>query len=130
MTRPNFLLIEPEPGESLSVRKLILETAKFNVLTAHSGREGLELLKKFPNLTAVVVHSGVSDVHFQKLVTEVKNFHAEMPVILLATHEGHKATGTDYRVSSHSPEELLDLVREIFGDPRAARVSPGAARSA
>ena len=34
-----FLVIEPEPHEALSTRKLVLETAKHNVITAHSACE-------------------------------------------------------------------------------------------
>jgi hypothetical protein len=36
--RPTLLVAESEPVEALSVRKLVLETDKFNVLTAHSFR--------------------------------------------------------------------------------------------
>src|SRR4051812_48605380 len=43
MARPTLLVAEPEPEAALSVRKLVLETAKFNVLTAHSDEETVEL---------------------------------------------------------------------------------------
>jgi hypothetical protein len=39
MPGPTLLVAEPEPLEALSVRKLVLENAEFNVLTAHSRRE-------------------------------------------------------------------------------------------
>ena len=41
--------------EALSVRKLVLETGKFNVLTAQSFRVGLELFHLFPNIFAAVI---------------------------------------------------------------------------
>ena len=41
--------------EALSARKLVLETGKFNVLTAQSFREGLDLFHLFPNISAVIV---------------------------------------------------------------------------
>lgn len=37
MIRPCFLVIDREFPGSISTRKLVLETAKFNVLTAYSG---------------------------------------------------------------------------------------------
>jgi hypothetical protein len=43
MPRPTVLVTEPEPLQALSVRKSVRETAKFNVLTAHSAREAMEL---------------------------------------------------------------------------------------
>lgn len=48
-------MAEPEPGEALSVRKLLLETAKFNILTAHSGLEAQELFERFPKLDLVII---------------------------------------------------------------------------
>jgi hypothetical protein len=39
MPRPTLLVAESEPVEALSVRKLVLETGEFSLLTAHSFRE-------------------------------------------------------------------------------------------
>ena len=49
LPRPAFLVAEPEPEQALSTRKLLLETFKFNVITAHSERETIDLLHLFPN---------------------------------------------------------------------------------
>jgi DNA-binding NtrC family response regulator len=127
MSRPNFLIAEPEPSESISARKLVLETAKFNVITAYSGREAEELLHQFPNVSAFIIHSGIDDVPCQALALLAKKLNPEMPVILLATHMGHSCEGVDHHVSSHSPEDLLELLRELFGDPRPAENQPAAA---
>ena len=116
--RPKFLVAEPEPPESISVRKLVLETAKFNVITAYSGREALELLRAFPAISAFILHSGVQDVPCGDQVLEAKKQNPRLPVILLATHHGATCDGADHRINSHSPEDLLELVREKFGDPR------------
>ena len=39
--RLSFLIIEAEPSDGLSTRKLLLESAKHNVITAYSGKEGV-----------------------------------------------------------------------------------------
>jgi hypothetical protein len=39
MIRPCFLVVDQEHSGSISTRKLVIETAKFNVLTAYSGAE-------------------------------------------------------------------------------------------
>ena len=57
MARPTFIMAEPEPEQALSARKLVLETAKFNVITAHSVSETRELLQQFPNASALIIHS-------------------------------------------------------------------------
>ncbi len=111
-------MAEPEPPESISARKLVLETAKFNVLTAYSGREAMQLLEAFPNISAFILHSGLQDMACEELIRAAKKRKAEMPVVLLATHHGVSDDGADYRVTSHSPEELLGLLRDLFGDPR------------
>ena len=48
MPRATFLIVEVEPPEGISARKLVLETAKHNVITAYSAHEGLELFHRFP----------------------------------------------------------------------------------
>jgi hypothetical protein len=54
VSRPCFLVIDREFPGSLSTRKLVLETAKFNVITVYSGREGLETLRRFPAIDGIV----------------------------------------------------------------------------
>jgi|SRR5579872_950086 len=53
--RPTLLVAEPEPLQALSVRKLVLETGKFNVLTAHSTRESIDIFHMFPNISGAVL---------------------------------------------------------------------------
>lgn len=118
MKRPNFLMAEPEPVEAISARKLVLETAKYNVITAYSGGEALELLKKFPELSACIFHPDLSDIPCEKLVGETKKFSPRMPVVVLSTSAGQKCSGADFHVASQWPEQLLELLRDTFGDPR------------
>src|SRR4051812_2283525 len=44
--RLGFLIIESERSDGLSTRKLLLESAKHNVVTAYSGKEGVEMYKR------------------------------------------------------------------------------------
>ena len=53
------LMIEMEQPEGLSSRKLIIETAKHNVLTAYNAEVGLDLLRRFPNVDLALVHSSL-----------------------------------------------------------------------
>jgi DNA-binding NtrC family response regulator len=124
VTRANFLIAEPESPESISARKLVIETAKFNVLTAHSGKEAIELLRTFPRLSAFIVHSRVADLSCEALVHQAKQLNPNMPVILLATHDGLRCKGADHQVPSQSPEHLLQLLRDLFGDPRPSQQQP------
>jgi len=117
MIRPAILVAEPDPANALSVRKLVLETAKFNVLTVHSTQEALETLRLFPNLhLAVLVMDGVIDI--ERIAATIKEHNARTPVIAATPRVGEKSQMADLTVSSYEPEELLNVIRSLLGDPR------------
>jgi DNA-binding response OmpR family regulator len=118
MARPTLLIGEPEPAHALSARKLVLETAKFNVITAHSGRETLDLLKKFPNSDAVIVHSELQDVKASDIFAKVREADKQKPTILLMSGAARSPAHADHILPSDEPENLLQLLRNLFGDPR------------
>ena len=62
------LMIEEEQPEGLSARKLVVETAKHNVLTAYNAKEGIDLLRCFPNID-VVLKEMVSSEQMESLLT-------------------------------------------------------------
>lgn len=111
MPRPTILVAEPEPAQALSVRKLVLETAKFNVLTAHSTREAVTLFRMFPNIDAAVIAPG-DNIQCDEITRQIKVVTGKIPVIGIRCEEG------DHTVPSFEPEELLRLLRQLLGDPR------------
>ena len=111
-------MVEPEPNEALSVRKLVVETAKFNVTTAYSTSEAKELLRKFPRFDGVVMIADMSGC--EDVIREAKSLNPSMPVVLLSANLSTRCNGPDYHISSHEPEALVDLLRSLFGDPRKA----------
>lgn len=117
MLRPALLVAEPEPAQALSVRKLVLETAKFNVLTAHSTREALDIFQLFPNLSAaVLVMNHVIDCC--QIAKAIKATTPKIPVVAIGPRPGQMCNDADHNLSSHEPEELLTLLRKLLGDPR------------
>lgn len=116
MRRPIFLIAEPEPEQALSARKLVIETAKFNVVTAHSGKELLDSIEQFPNVDAVILHSSLPGGIVQ-LAKQVKAKLPKKPIITLSPSANLERVA-DHALSSHDPEELVGLLRELFGDPR------------
>jgi DNA-binding response OmpR family regulator len=115
--RPTLIVAEPEPAEALSVRKLVLETAKFNVLTAHSTREAIDIFQAFPNASALIAVDG-HKIDCELLTKTVKETIPKIPVLVLSGNGGFRVAHADYHISSHEPEELLSVVRELLGDPR------------
>jgi DNA-binding response OmpR family regulator len=116
MPRPTLLVAEPEPVQALSTRKLHLETAKFNVLTAHSGAEGLDLFHLFPKLDLIIL---VDDKHIncEAISRKIKS-QSKAPIVALSPFIGRSCGSADHNLSSHEPEALLELIRSLLGDPR------------
>jgi two-component SAPR family response regulator len=112
------LMIEVEQPEGLSARKLVLETAKHNVLTAYSAKQGIELLRRFPDVDATVVHREVRDLPVKDVVAQIKAINPKMPVVLLSPFKEAVPEGADYVISSHEPQLILMLFESVFGaDP-------------
>ena len=117
MPRPAFIVAEPEPEQALSSRKLLLETFKFNVITAHSVGETLDSVRLFPNCDALIVHCGLPNFDDETTIQKVKKVAPQLPIIALTPTE-RELKWADHVVHSHQPQALLNLVQELFGDPR------------
>jgi response regulator RpfG family c-di-GMP phosphodiesterase len=109
------LMIEVEQPEGLSARKLVLESAKHNVLTAYTGHYGLKLLRRFPNVDIVVVHRFVEGMPAEDIIRQVKEIAPKVPVILLSPLVDAEALGAQYVIPSHEPQMILTLLEEVFG---------------
>ena len=120
MARAVFLVIEQENPEGLSTRKLVLETAKHNVLTAHSGAEGLEIFARHP-VDAVVVHSGIQDVPCRQLIKKVRAEKPQTKVIVVAPSLSYRCADADLVLPSHEPDKLLHALQKIVADDHGER---------
>jgi DNA-binding response OmpR family regulator len=117
MPRPTLLVAEPEPAQALSVRKLVLETAKFNVLTAHSNREALDIFHLFPNISMAVL-VGESGLDCDSIAKSIRSATEKVPIIFLTSRIAAKCEWANHSLQSGEPERLLETVRSLLGDPR------------
>lgn len=111
--RLSFLVVEDEPGQGLSTRKLLLESAKHNVITAHSAQEGREMFERFPNVDAVVIDNELKDAN--GLAKHVKDKSSDICIVCLSPRIGAHARWADTTVNSHDPAALLKLLEELGG---------------
>lgn len=118
MPRPTFLVAESEPEQALSVRKLVLETAKYNVLTAHSTREAMDLFGLFPKMSAAILVLD-SAIDCDQVARTIKSNNKDMPVVALTPRIAERCNWADHTLSSHEPEQLVLLMRSLVGDPRS-----------
>ncbi len=115
LLRPCFLVVDQEFAGTISTRKLVLETAKFNVITAYSYKEATAALERFPRLHGVIVTAdrmGEAEAFLQL----VKARYPEIKRIL--TGELPDGDSADVRVQSFAPDKLLNALRDLF--PAAA----------
>jgi DNA-binding response OmpR family regulator len=113
MNRPCFLVIDREFPSSISTRKLVIETAKFNVLTAYSGKEALDIFKRFPAVNGVVLDGGLDDVSCSDVAREIKQLQPKMPVIVIAAPGFSGCLEADYQIESFDPGKLLEILRGL-----------------
>ena len=114
-----ILMIESEQPEGISSRKLVVETAKHNVLTAYDPAKGLALLRRFPAVDVVLVHATV--LENRPLIPLIKEIAPDMPVIVAAPRSTDHYEGASYTVPSHEPQQLLDLLAQVFGISKSSR---------
>jgi CheY-like chemotaxis protein len=113
MIRPCFLVIDREFPGSISTRKLVIETAKFNVLTAYSGKEALQIFKRFPAIDGVVLDGGLEDTPADELTDELKALQPKIPVIVIAAPGFDGCPAADFQLESFNPAKLLEILRGL-----------------
>lgn len=113
MTRPCFLVIDREFAGSISTRKLVIETAKFNVLTAYSSAEAIDTLKRFPAIDGVVVDAGMTDMPCAELVKALKEFRSDVPLVAVGAPNASYCDGVQYHLDSFNPAKLLELLQRL-----------------
>jgi CheY-like chemotaxis protein len=113
MHRPCFLVVDREFAGSISTRKLVIETAKFNVVTAYSSQEAVDLLSRFPNVDGAVVDAGVDDIHCNELLQQLKAIKPSLPVIAILGPRNPPCPAADHCLESFAPGPLLELLRKM-----------------
>ncbi len=114
MVRPCFLVIDREFPGNISTRKLVIETAKYNVLTAYSAQEALETLRAFPGVNGVVLDSDVRGMPADLLVQELKKLKGEIPVVAICGPGQDRCPSADHELESFDPKELLELLGSLM----------------
>ncbi|MEO6922417.1 MAG: response regulator [Bryocella sp.] len=113
MKRPCFLVVDREYSGSISTRKLVIETAKLNVITAYSGTEAIETLQRFSNVNGVVIDAGIKDIACDVLLKQLSAIRPDIPLILIATPFSPECPGATHYLESFEPAKLLELLKTL-----------------
>lgn len=113
MIRPCYLVVDREFPGSISTRKLVIETAKFNVLTAYSAREAIEMLRAFPAVSGVVIDEDIDDIPCHALVGALRETLPLVTIIVISGPSGRTCPGANYHLESFDPRRLLGILAEL-----------------
>jgi CheY-like chemotaxis protein len=113
MVRPCFLVADREHASNISTRKLVIETAKLNVITTYSGSETVETLRRFPNVDGIIVDASIEGMPIEDLIAQLKSLQPKTPVILIKSPYSDNSRLADHHLDSFQPVQLLELLRGL-----------------
>ena len=111
MLRPCFLVVDREFSSGISSRKLVIETAKFNVITAYSAAEAIETLLAFPAVNGAVVDEHAEGIGCADLISSLKQIKPTLPII--AVGDQRYCRLADFYVDSFNPAKLLEVLQGL-----------------
>jgi DNA-binding response OmpR family regulator len=120
LIRPCFLVVDREYSGSISTRKLVIETAKFNVLTAYSAEEALDIMRRFPSVDGVVLDSDLVGTSCKDFLKTLREIAPSVPVVGVSTPYAGLCEGADYHLESFDPKKLLSLLETLRPEATAA----------
>ncbi len=114
-TRPLVLCID-DAEIALRVRKLLLASAGYRVLTAASGEKGLELFKTNP-VDLVIADHFLSDKSGVEIAAEMKGLKPEVPILIVSA-AAEPPSGVEFAdgflSKGEGPEALLDGIAKVL----------------
>ena len=120
MIRPCFLVVDREFSGNISTRKLIIETAKFNVITAYSGLEALQTVDRFPAIDGVVLDAGLRDMPGNDVVNDLKQRYPALPIVVICAPGANDCPRADFQLEFFDPAKLLELLQKLRPQEAAA----------
>jgi CheY-like chemotaxis protein len=120
MIRPCFLVVDREYASSISTRKLVIETAKLNVITAYSSAEAIQTLTRFPAVDGVVMDANLPDMPCSELASALKAIQPKIVIIAISGPGRDYCEGADHHLDTFDPARLLELLKQIEPEKAAA----------
>lgn len=113
MIRPCFLVIDREFASSISTRKLVIESAKFNVITAYSSAEAIDTLKKYPAVNGAVLDADMKDMPCSELIRALRAIQPGLPIVAVHAPGASACDGADHLLESFDPRRLLAVLERL-----------------
>jgi len=119
---PAAILCIDDEEPALMLRRLILEKAGYRVVTALTGKEGIELFRYQP-FDAVILDYWMADMDGLDVAAELKSLNPRTPIIMLSGYaaildEGLGRVDLWLRKGEGDPEQLLMAVVQLLSRNR------------
>ena len=114
-SRPLVLCID-DAEVALRVRKLLLANAGYQVLTAASGEEGLEMFRSNP-VDLVIADHFLSDKSGVEIAEEMKTLKADVPILIVSAAAEPPAGlefANGFLSKGEGPDALLDAIAGLL----------------
>ena len=115
--KPPLILCIDDADIALRVRRLLLGGEGYNVLTASSAEDGLELFKQNP-VEMVVADHFLSAKTGTEIAREMKELKPEVPILILSA-ASEKPDGLEFAdgflMKCEPPQVLLDTISRLLG---------------
>jgi CheY-like chemotaxis protein len=102
---------------ALRVRKLLLTSAGYRVLTAASGEEGLAAFKENP-VELVIADHFLTDKSGAEIAAEMKQLKPEVPILIVSA-ASEPPPGLEFSdgflSKGEGPDALLDAIARLLG---------------
>ncbi|MGA8108030.1 MAG: response regulator [Acidobacteriaceae bacterium] len=113
MVRPCFLVIDKQYPGSISARKLVIETALLNVITAYGAEEAIQTLARYPNVDGIVLDTEVQGMTCRQLIERLRSIRTHIPIVTVSPTGYEPCGGEQHHVSSYDPQQLLEQIRQV-----------------
>lgn len=123
--RNNILIVNADSNVNTYLKELFCNCEGFEVVTANTGREAIDMLNTDQNFDLVLSGLKLDDITGSLLATKIKQQCPEMPVVILTNYEGEeirslvKASGAVYLHSPEmfgNPEYLCETVSDLINE--------------
>ena len=115
-TTPPLILCIDDAEIALRVRKLLLGTEGYNVLTAKSGEDGLEILRQNP-IELVIADHFLSGKSGAEIAREMKALKPQVPILIISAAM-EKPDGLEFvdgfLSKGEAPEVLLETIAHML----------------
>jgi CheY-like chemotaxis protein len=121
--KTRLILCVDDEVVGLHVRRILLERAGYQVITAADGFSGIEIFAAYP-IDAVVLDYAMPGMHGGEVARQMRQTKPEVPILLLSAYVGLpdevSALVDVYMTKGEGAPALLDKLGNLLAPPNAS----------